>query len=96
MKSSLQTELLTVAGIKEVKFGSSCSESKMTNVTVFYAAGETNAENIAAFLKDKNYDCSGKSCTKDGVKSGETKKEGCDTKKECPGKNKKSSDSKQL
>jgi hypothetical protein len=96
MKNALQTELLTVAGVKEVKFGLSCSVSKMTNVTVMYAAGETTAENIAAYLKDKNYDCSGKSCTEDGVKSGETHKEGCDTKKECPGKDKKSTDSKQL
>ncbi len=94
MKSALQTELLTVAGVKEVKFGSSCHASKMTNVTVLYSASETNSENIAAFLKDKNYDCSGKSCEKDGVKSGETQKDGCDGQKQCP--SKKSKDSKNL
>lgn len=95
MKSDLQKELSSVAGVKEIKFSSTCNVSKMTNVTVLYAAGETNEEAIASFVKGKSYDCSGK-CTKDGVKSGETKKDGCDGKTECPSKNKKSSDSKQL
>ena len=65
MKNALQTDLLTIAGIKEVKFSSTCSVSKMTNVTVYYSAGETNTDNIAAYVKDKSYDCSGNGCTKD-------------------------------
>ncbi len=97
MKSDLQKELSSVAGVKEIKFSSTCNVSKMTQVTVYYSAGETSEEKLASFVKDKSYDCSGKSgCDKDGVKSGETKKGGCDGKKECPSKEKKSSDSKQL
>ncbi len=97
MKADLQKNLLGVAGVKEVKFSSTCNVSKMTNVTVMYSAGETSEENIASFIKDKSFDCSGgKDCDKDGMKSGE-KKDGCDGKNECPGmKNKKSNDSKQL
>jgi len=96
MKTGLQTDLMSVAGVKEVKFSTACSVSKMTQVTVFYAAGETSEENIAAYLKDKNYDCSGghPGCNKDGVKSGEGK-DGKDCEKECPGKNK-TKDLKQL
>ncbi|HRJ84822.1 MAG TPA: hypothetical protein PK753_04035 [Ignavibacteria bacterium] len=89
-KADLQKNILTIAGVKEVNFGSTCNVSKMTNVTIMYAAGETTEENIAASLKEKNMDCSGKSgCDKDGKNSG-------DNSKECPSKNKKSSDSKQL
>ncbi|HRF66808.1 MAG TPA: hypothetical protein PK850_12685 [Ignavibacteria bacterium] len=89
-KADLQKNILTIAGVKEVNFGSTCNVSKMTNVTIMYAAGETTEENIAASLKEKNMDCSGKSgCDKDGKNSG-------DSSKECPSKNKKSSDSKQL
>lgn len=97
MKADLEKNLLTVAGIKEIKFSTTCNVSKMTNVTVMYSAGETSEENIASFVKDKSIDCSGgNSCNKDGKKTGE-KKDGCDTKKECPSmKNKKSDDSKQL
>ncbi|MBZ0202324.1 MAG: hypothetical protein K8I03_04830 [Ignavibacteria bacterium] len=96
MRSALQTELLGVAGVKEVKFGSTCNVSKMTQVSVMYAAGETNSDNIASVVKGKNYDCSGKSCEKDGVKSGETKKEGCNPNDECPSGKQKSKDSKEL
>ncbi|HMT11299.1 MAG TPA: hypothetical protein PKA39_06715 [Ignavibacteria bacterium] len=89
-KAELQKNILSIAGVKEVNFGSTCNVSKMTSVTIMYSAGETNEENIAASLKEKNMDCSGKSgCDKDGKNSG-------DVKKECPGKNKKSNDSKQL
>lgn len=89
-KADLQKNILSIAGVKEVTFGSTCNVSKMTSVTIMYSAGETNEENIAASLKEKNMDCSGKSgCDKDGKNSG-------DVKKECPGKNKKSDDSKQL
>ncbi len=89
-KAELQKNILSIAGVKEVNFGSTCNVSKMTSVTIMYSAGETSEENIAASLKEKNMDCSGNSgCNKDGKNSG-------DVKKECPGKNKKSSDSKQL
>lgn len=95
-KADLQKNILGIAGVKEVSFGSTCNISKMTSVTVMYSAGETSEENIASVLKEKNMDCSGNSgCDKDGKKSGE-KKEGCDTKKECPSGKKKSNDSKQL
>ena len=95
MKTGLQNDLLGVAGVKEVKFGLTCGVSKMSQVTVYYAAGETSEENIAAFVKDKSYDCSGHSgCNKDGVKSGEGK-DGSDCQKECPHKDK-SKESKQL
>lgn len=95
LKSGLQNDLMGIAGVKEVRFGTSCSVSKMSQVTVFYAAGETTEESIAAFVKDKNYDCSNHSgCDKDGVKSGEGSSDK-DCQKECPGMQK-SKDSKQL
>ena len=36
----------------------------MTNVTIMYSAGETNEENIASFIKDKSFDCSGSRAAK--------------------------------
>jgi hypothetical protein len=103
MKTDLQKELLGVAGVKEVKFSGTCNVSKMTQVTVYYSAGETSQDNIASYLKDKKFDCTGKECdgkgcTKDGVKSGEksgSKENGCDGNKECPHKEK-TKDSKNL
>lgn len=94
-KDELQKDLMGVAGVKEVKFGPSCSVSNMSQVIVFYAAGETSEDNIASFVKDKSYDCSSHSgCNKDGVKSGESNS-GKDCPKECPHMDK-SKDSKQL
>ena len=97
MKTELSGSLMSIQGVKEVKFSTTCSVSKMTNVTVLYAAGETSEEIIAASVKEKSYDCSGKSCDKEGMKSG-SQKDGCDTKNECPGMKmkQKSKDSKQL
>lgn len=94
MRSAMQTELLTVAGVKEVKFGSTCGASKMTMVTVYYAAGETSSEQLASLMKDKKYDCS-TSCEKDGSKSGSSK-DGCGGHGECPSGKQKSKDTKQL
>lgn len=87
MKNTLQTELMGVAGVKEVKFGMSCTSSKITNVQVMYAAGETNDEALTSFLKEMNYDCVGQS--------------GCGTegsiKKECvPNKTKKTNNGKEI
>jgi hypothetical protein len=102
MKSDLQKDLGSVAGVKEVKFSQTCNVSKMTNVSVYYAAGETSEDAISSLVKNKSYDCSTKCEGKSGCdkKSNDTKldagKEGCDPNKECPGKNKKSGDSKQL
>lgn len=94
MKADLQNELSSVAGVKEIKFGSTCSASKMTHVTVYYAAGETSEDALAKFVKDKSYDCQDKTgCNKDGTKS--MKEGGCD-KKQCTPKEKKSSEQKQL
>lgn len=96
MKADLENDIKGIAGVKEIKFGSTCNVSKMTNVTVYYAAGETSEENIASIVKEKNYDCSGsKSCDKDGMKSG-SMKEGCDPSKECPSRKQKTKESKQL
>jgi hypothetical protein len=104
MKTALQNDLMNSAGVKEVKFGTTCTASKMTQVSVYYAAGETSSENIASFVKEKKYDCSGSGCTgtgcdkngeKHGMKSG-TQKDGCDGKNECPAGKQKSKDSKQL
>lgn len=108
MKTSLQNDLMNSAGVKEVKFSSSCTVSKMTQVTVYFAAGETSSENIASFVKEKKYDCSGAGCTekgcdKMGEKSGEkhemksgTDKGECDEYRECPSMKQKSKESKQL
>lgn len=59
MKSSLKTELMNLDGVKDVKFSSTCTVSKMTNVSIYYSAGETSQEKLASFVKDKGYDCSG-------------------------------------
>lgn len=92
MKTDLQTGLLSVAGVKEVNFGSTCNVSKMTSVTVLYAAGETTEDNIASFLKEQKIDCEGKSgCDKEGKTSGSES----DCSKQCPSKSK-TKDSKQL
>jgi hypothetical protein len=77
MKNTLKTDLMTVAGVKEVKFSSTCNVSKMTNVSVYYASEETNEEIIAASVKGKNADCNGKSGS------------GCEGKTNCAPKNKK-------
>jgi hypothetical protein len=87
MKNTLKTNLLTVAGVKEVNFGMSCSYSKVSNVQVKYDSKETNEESITSYLKEMNYDCTGKS--------------GCNTesgsKKECvPNKNKKTNSGKEI
>lgn len=104
MKTDLQNELLGIAGIKEVTFSGTCNVSKMTQVTVFYAAAETSSDNIATYLKDKKYDCSGKGCdkegsNKDGVKSGDKssgKDDGCSGNKKCTPHKEKTKDSKNL
>ena len=44
MKTALKTDLMNISGVKDVKFGSTCNVSKMTGVSVYYAAGETNEE----------------------------------------------------
>ena len=75
MKTSLKTNLMNVAGVKDVKFGQTCNVSKMTGVSVYYAAGETTEETIASSIKGKDADCSGKS--------------GCEGKTDCTPKNKK-------
>jgi hypothetical protein len=62
MQTSLKKELMSLEGVKDVKFSSTCTVSKMTNVSIFYSAGETSVETISSFVKDKGYDCS--SCDK--------------------------------
>jgi hypothetical protein len=89
-KVSMQKELMGgVSGIKDVKFGETCSVSKMTNVTVYYSAGETSTDKIASYVKDKSYDCSGKDCTgtdcnKDGKSSGKSSEQTKKSGKTCP------------
>jgi hypothetical protein len=57
MKTSMQNELMGINGVKEVKFGSSCNVSKMTQVSIYYSAGETNEAALISFIKDKEYNC---------------------------------------
>lgn len=56
MRNSLKEELMKVKGIKDVRFGMTCTYSKVTQVTISYSADETSEETIALFVKDKNYD----------------------------------------
>ena len=58
MKTSMQNDLMSLNGVKEVKFGESCEVSKMTKVSVFYSPGDTNEEAITKYIKDKDYNCS--------------------------------------
>jgi hypothetical protein len=57
MKTSMEKELMGINGVKEVKFGQSCEASKMTNVSIYYSAGETNVETISSIIKDKEFNC---------------------------------------
>lgn len=59
MQTSLKKDLMSLDGVKEVKFSPTCTVSKMTNVSVFFSAGETNRETLSSYVKDKGYDCSG-------------------------------------
>jgi hypothetical protein len=93
MKTELETSLMGVAGVKGIKFSSSCSVSHMTQVTVLYSAGETSESSIASFIKDKKYECEGHNgCNKDGKSSGSDN----DCSKQCPQHKEKSKDTKQL
>ncbi len=74
MKTNLKAELMNTAGVKDVKFSHSCSVSKMTYVSVYYAADETTQETLESLVKDKGFDCSGS---------------GCEDNKDCSPKNKK-------
>jgi len=58
-KSSLKTELMNLEGVKDVKFSSTCTVSKMTNVSIYFSAGETSREKLETLIKDKGFDCSG-------------------------------------
>jgi hypothetical protein len=58
MQSSLKSELMSAAGVKDVKFSQTCTVSKMTNVSIYYSASETNEETLASLIKDKGFDCS--------------------------------------
>ena len=73
MQSSLKTELMSVTGVKDVKFSSTCTVSKMTNVSIYYSPGETSEETLASLVKDKGFDCSGcdkKDCQMKNKKAG--------------------------
>lgn len=75
-KSNLRNELMSAAGVKDVKFSHSCSVSNMTYVSVYYAAGETSEETLASLVKGKGFDCSGNGC--DGTKKHNKKTNGRD------------------
>jgi len=57
MKTSLKTGLMSISGVKDVKFGHGCSMSKMTRVSVNFAGGETNKETIEAYILNNKLDC---------------------------------------
>jgi hypothetical protein len=85
MKSSMQKEIMGAGGVKDVKFSETCTASKMTMVTVYYSAGETNETQIASFLKDKNFDCPmSPDCNHEGCKDKMSGKEKSGGKMECP------------
>ena len=56
-KASIEKNLMSLNGIKEVKFGSSCSYSGMTSVIIYYSPDETNEAAISSFVKDKEFNC---------------------------------------
>jgi hypothetical protein len=78
-KSEMQSSVLKIAGVKNVNFGSTCSESKMTKVKVYYSPVETTPEIISASVKEQKMDCSS-SCT-GKTKSSGVEKQDCGTKK---------------
>jgi len=93
-KSSMQKQIMSMAGVRDVQFSSTCSMSKMTKVTVIYSPAETNNDKISASIKEKNLDCSNNpDCNCPGYKKNESSGKSSDP---CPGncdkcKNKKTS-----
>jgi hypothetical protein len=57
-RTAMQSALMNVTGVNDVKFGPSCSVSKMSNVTIYYSPDKTSSDNLASFVKDKQMDCS--------------------------------------
>ena len=82
-KTSMETSVMGIAGVKKVEFGETCNTSHKTNVKVFYSAGETSEDNLKTELV--NYDA-----TKVEKESGCTKESGAKNKsgKDCSNKNK--------
>lgn len=64
-KPGMSESLMGIQGVKEISFGETNSESKITTIKVSYSASETTPEVIAASVKEKKLqgNCSdGSSC----------------------------------
>ena len=57
MKTSMQTQLMSFSGVKDVKFSKTCNVSSMTSVIIYYSKDETNEASLTSLVKDKEYDC---------------------------------------
>ena len=89
-KTSMESSVLGIAGVKKVEFGETCNTSHKTNVKVFYSAGETSEDNLKTELVNYNADNVEKKsgCSKDSKESGASNKSGKDCEKECSSKKK--------
>jgi hypothetical protein len=52
-KSGVSSELMGIAGVKEVEYSETCTASHMTSVKVYFVPTETTPEVIAASVKEK-------------------------------------------
>ena len=78
-KDNFKKDIMSLNGIKDVKFGSCCKGMSMSMVTIYYENDKITDTDVAKFVSDKNYLYTGKDCGKNG----------CDGKMEKKDKNKK-------
>lgn len=52
-KPGMTEKIKSIAGVKDVEYGATCSVSKQTGVKVFYLESETSGDAVAASIKDQ-------------------------------------------
>ncbi|MEO8666023.1 MAG: hypothetical protein ABI462_11040 [Ignavibacteria bacterium] len=74
-KPGVSEKLMGIAGVKDVNYDASNTDTHLTNVKVYYSASDTTPEIIAASVKENSL-CSTKDSCGDGSKcTGKTKTE---------------------
>jgi hypothetical protein len=58
-ESSLRKSIIGVTGIKDVRFGETCSGSRNTNVKIYYSPKKTDLATIQASFDEIGIECSG-------------------------------------
>lgn len=65
-KENFKKEIMTLNGVKDVKFGPCCKGMSMSMVTVFFENSKVSNTEVAKFISDKNYKYTGEDCGKNG------------------------------